>query len=80
MREDGVWLQQDVPVTVHVFVQNEDSTLSQPCVKRQCNEGGKSDGCLGPNASSCLSFYVRMADHPGKFNLDAAKAFALAIP
>jgi hypothetical protein len=73
--EDAVWSQQDEPFTVHAFLQPEPALL-EPSRKRPCNEGEGSAVAPG-HRSSCLVFYVRMADHPGKFDIEAAKSFAL---
>ena len=74
VQADTVWAHQDVPITVHAFL--ETGQDSEPCLKRPCTS--VTDGCAGFSANTCsLSFYVRLADHPGKFDVEAAKAFAL---
>ena len=74
VQADTVWAQQDVPITVHAFLETGED--SEPCLKRPCTS--VTDGCAGFSANTCsLSFYVRLADHPGKFDVEAAKAFAL---
>ena len=73
-----MWEQEDVPVTVHAFVQ-KGVELSAPASKRQCIEGSSGVAALSGSSAdaSCLAFYVRMADHAGKFDIEAAKSFAL---
>ncbi len=75
MQADTVWAQEDVPITVHAFLQN-DSESVEPALKRQCSAGDGGRSGYGLNRP-CLVFYVRMADHLGKFDVDKAKAFAL---
>jgi hypothetical protein len=72
VQADTVWAQQDVPITVHAFLQTEAMPL-EPSPKRAC----QSDQGHCIDFSPCLSFYVRAADHPGKFDVEAAKKFAL---
>jgi hypothetical protein len=72
VQADTVWAQQDVPITVHAFLQTEATPL-EPSPKRAC----QSDQGHCIDFSPCLSFYVRAADHPGKFDVEAAKKFAL---
>lgn len=75
VQADTVWAQEDVPITVHAFLQN-DSESVEPALKRQCSAGDGGRSGYGLNMP-CLVFYVRMADHLGKFDVDKAKAFAL---
>jgi hypothetical protein len=73
VQADTVW--QDAPVTVHAFLQHDSESL-EPALKKQCSTvevGGSGRGVNGPR----LVFYVRMADHAGKFDVERAKAFAL---
>ncbi len=74
VQADTVWDQQDVPITVHAFVQTG-AELSGPTLKRRCTEDKRCSGSIAD--ASCLAFFVRMSDHPGKFDVEAAKAFAL---
>jgi hypothetical protein len=78
VQADAECAPQGAPLTVHIFPQ-DGAELAGPSLKRQCNEGGSAvSGVSGSSsAASCLAFYVRMADHPGKFDIEAAKSFAL---
>ena len=78
VQADAECAPQGAPLTVHIFPQ-EGAELAGPSLKRQCNDGGSAvSGVSGSSsAASCLAFYVRMADHPGKFDIEAAKSFAL---